>query len=212
VYYILFTFQPHYQNQIHPNKTTKNTTLKKNTKKLQHSKKHKLQPISTMSTTTKIIQTGTPTTRKGMPKRKDVRKFSRKWEGKKSGFKLQREQKIRQQRDTKQSNTFENPVMVPEPTFEELCSRVSHCECGNIFRSSKTRKAWQRGEWVGSCQDKVNVSIWGVTEYEERCEYLEMYMWQDKPVHSFRPAKILYPAWSQDTNSYSYADAVSYSI
>ena len=68
-----------------------------------------------MSTTTKMIHTGASGSRNRMPKRKDVRKFSRKWDGKKSGFKLQREQKIRHLRDEKYNSRDCNRL--PEQTY-----------------------------------------------------------------------------------------------
>jgi hypothetical protein len=155
-----------------------------------------------MSTTTKIIQTGTPTTRKGMPKRKDVRKFSRKWEGKKSGFNLQREQKIRQLRDTKQSRVFPNKLW---KTFEETCSRANHCECLEMRKDSW----WDGGVNLGTCQEKFHAHVWTYSEYEERCQHIVPYVWQDKPERPVHPARVIGRYWPQVTNSYSYAQVVS---
>jgi len=54
-----------------------------------------------MSTIQKIIETGVVPKRRTSPKKKDIRKFSRKWVGKKTGFKLQRKREITTNRFSK---------------------------------------------------------------------------------------------------------------
>lgn len=54
-----------------------------------------------MSTIQKIIETGMTQLRCSTPKKRDIRKFSRKWIGKKTGFKLQRKREITANRFSK---------------------------------------------------------------------------------------------------------------